>query len=326
MKNLLTFLLSLLCFCSQSLSQNNPDNAIHLSKLPPEGLLLDKDWKFNVGDNLEWAKPEYDDSNWKSINPTLDIHDSLPQIPRSGVVWFRLHLLVDSAVNNQMVLMILQSGASELYLDGKLIHHFGVLSSIPEQVKAYNPHDKPVSFPVTNAPMQILAVRYDLQPDISYSTHWGIENPGLSILVNTVERANDLYEQWHINVIEAYFLTVGVLAILGILYLAFYVFYPAQKVNLYFSLFALLAAVSWSILIYLRTPHPIEQFSIINNSVLVLTVTGNYFMLTAIYNLLEQKKRWSYYSLIALGVISIPFGIFIYSWGWMICGNLFINL
>ncbi len=102
------------------------------------------------------AKPEFDDSKWKSINPTLDIHDSLPQIPRSGIVWFRLHLLVDSAVNNQMVLMIQQSGASEIYLNGKLTHSFGLLSTNPHEVKAYNPFDKPVSFPVTNAPVQIL--------------------------------------------------------------------------------------------------------------------------------------------------------------------------
>ncbi len=169
------------------------------------------------------------------------------------------------------------------------------------------------------------AIRYALQPNISYSTHWGFENPGLHVLVNTVENGNIYYEQYTTD-IENHFFKVGVFAILGILYIAFYVFYPVQKVNLYFSLYAFIQATWWSILIYLRGQHLIEQFFLINNLSLVLFVAGNYFMLTAIYNLSEQKRRWIYYSLFALGVVCIPLGAFIYGWGWMISGYLFTNL
>ena len=39
------------------------------------GVLLDKNWKFHVGDNPDFAKPEFDDSAWENIDPTKDIHD-----------------------------------------------------------------------------------------------------------------------------------------------------------------------------------------------------------------------------------------------------------
>src|SRR3712207_9111477 len=61
---------------------------------------------------------------------------------------------------------------------------------------------------------------------------------------------------------------IAVFAILGILYLAFYVFNPTQKVNFYFSLYALMQAVYWSFILYLKKQTLLEQFFIINNFLL----------------------------------------------------------
>ncbi|QMU31607.1 GHKL domain-containing protein [Adhaeribacter radiodurans] len=300
--------------------------AVELKQLGEQGILLDKGWKYHPGDNPDWAKLEYDDSKWKSINPTLDIHDLFPQIPRSGIGWFRLHLLVDSTLNNQLAMMIYQSGASEIYLNGKLIHRFGVISSNPEQVKAYKPTGKSVSFPVTKARRQILAIRYALQPHISYSAHWGWENLALFVVVNTVENAFDQYEKISAFDININVVFITLYAILGILYLAFYVSNPPQKVNLYFSLYALMQAVYWSFILYLKKQPFLEQIFIINNFLLVLMMVGYSFLLTAIYDLLEQKRGWIYYFILAVGVISISCGALIYGWGWMVFGFGFTNL
>src|ERR1700686_1108211 len=108
---LFLFTFSSVSFC---FSQYSATSVVHIGKIPAEGILLDKGWKFQTGDNPEYAKPEYDDKAWQSINPTLDIHDSLLQIPRSGICWFRLSFLVDSPINRQLALMIYQSGASEI--------------------------------------------------------------------------------------------------------------------------------------------------------------------------------------------------------------------
>ncbi|HEY6977732.1 MAG TPA: hypothetical protein VH396_15645, partial [Chitinophagaceae bacterium] len=126
MKTFYIIFLSLFLSVENCFSQNASLAAFYLNKLPREGVLLDKDWKFLAGDNPAYANSAYDDGAWETINPTLDIYD-LAQIPDSGVVWFRLHLLIDTSLDRQLALVIQQSGASEIYLDGQLIHRFGVL-------------------------------------------------------------------------------------------------------------------------------------------------------------------------------------------------------
>ncbi|MBN2520924.1 MAG: hypothetical protein JXB17_10495, partial [Bacteroidales bacterium] len=32
---------------------------------------LSQSWKFKKGDNLEWANPEFNDSNWDNIDPSV---------------------------------------------------------------------------------------------------------------------------------------------------------------------------------------------------------------------------------------------------------------
>src|SRR4051812_6085180 len=97
--------------------QHDTSNApVVLKQLPTEGVLLDKDWKFMAGDNPAYADPQYDDRNWRPIDPTKDIHD-LPQLWQ-GIAWFRLHFMVDSAIARSIAMEIQQSGASEIYLNG----------------------------------------------------------------------------------------------------------------------------------------------------------------------------------------------------------------
>jgi hypothetical protein len=231
------FCIFLLCFLSgdKCFSQDSITHVFHLDKLPPEGILLDKGWKFQAGDNADYAKPEYDDSKWQSVNPIIDIHD-LPQILKSRICWFRLHLSIDSTVlNNQLALLIQQSGASEIYLNGQLIHHFGILSVDPKEIKAYDPLGKPVSFAIGKNAQQVLAVRYAIQPDVRYTTIWGSQNPGLKIKINNIVTSSDHYHQTLSDLKSLNLFQTGVFFILAILHLAFYLFYPTQKANLYFA-------------------------------------------------------------------------------------------
>ena len=39
------------------------------AKKGPQVLSLDKGWKFQTGDNLEWAQPQFADTAWKAIRP-----------------------------------------------------------------------------------------------------------------------------------------------------------------------------------------------------------------------------------------------------------------
>jgi two-component system, NtrC family, sensor kinase len=159
-------ILLLVLFHSPVWSQNT--SIIHLNQIPVDGILLDKGWKFQTGDNVDWSKPQYDDKAWKTATPTSDVYD-LPQLKAAGIGWFRLKLSVDSTLLKQaLVILIEQTGASELFLNGKRLYVFGSVSSNQNKVKTYNPLNQPLSLLFDTAPIQVLAVRFAYKKNVPY--------------------------------------------------------------------------------------------------------------------------------------------------------------
>ncbi len=96
-----------------------------MGSLPTEGVLLDKGWKFYAGDN-----PDFDDSAWGNIDPTQDVMD-LTQIQDGKVKWMRLRIKIDSSIlPMQMALHIHQALASQVYINGKEIGHYGTIDGL----------------------------------------------------------------------------------------------------------------------------------------------------------------------------------------------------
>jgi two-component system NtrC family sensor kinase len=304
---ILTFFTVTLCF--------SQENIVRIDKIPTKGMLLNKGWRFQTGDNPAYAKNEYDDRTWQSINPALNIPESLPQIPKIGICWFRLHILVDSSISRQLSIMIYQSGASEIYLDGLQIMHFGVLSADPKEIKAYDPFGKPVLLPINNGAEHVLAIRYALQPQIRYSVFSGDGNPALMIRLNTTETSDQQFYKAHSASDALEVFRIGAFFILFILHLAFYLFYPAQKANLYFSLYALFLGSCQIISHETYFANEVALKFYYNNLVLDLEKIGQLFMLTAIYILLLKKRKWRFWLLTSLITIAILLNAFTYAVG-----------
>ncbi len=324
MKDLCSFFLLVFLFTNNCLSQDA--TIFHIDTLSSDGILLDKAWKFQVGDDSAFANPRHDDKAWKPINPALDIYD-LPEIPRSGIVWFRLHLSIDSSLNNQLVLVIQQSGASEIYLDGKLIHRFGMLSADPEKIKAYDPLWKPVSLPMSKIDRHVLAVRFALQPHIRYTTMYTTYNHALWIQVKDVESGVDFYQEHASRFIRYQVFAIGVWFLFCVLHFAFFLFDPSQKANLYFALYAFFYATAIEIqhIFFLRTHEVADKFFLGNVS-FVIFLTGNLLLLTALSRLLQQKRDIFYWGLVCFAGVSIFLNAGPYRWGWMLGGVLAQNL
>ncbi len=103
----------------------------NLNDLSKNGTLV-TGWKFHAGDDMKWSETYFDDSKWDGIHPEANIFD-LPQVRNAGVCWFRVKLHVDTAMFNKTLAMIIyQSGASEIYLNGKLIYTLGNVSMGPQ--------------------------------------------------------------------------------------------------------------------------------------------------------------------------------------------------
>src|SRR5579863_7599672 len=166
-------------------SQSRRNDTIHLDKLPPEGLLLDQGWKFHAGDDSAWTKPDFNDDSWQPINPSLDIRH-IPQIRNVPIFWLRLKLLVDSSLTEQPLGMTLsQVGASEIYLDGKLLYKFGTISNNVSNVRSHYLLNRPFSIKLRQKGIQTISIRYSYDPK-GFLIKYGEENYCLHIELNTV--------------------------------------------------------------------------------------------------------------------------------------------
>ncbi len=300
-----------------------------IDSLPPQGILLDKGWKWHAGDNPDFAKADFDDTKWERIDPTKDIFE-LPQLDKATgqIGWFRIRLSLNAVMNQQMSMQLYQSGASAIYLNGQLIHRFGVISRNPAQIEAFSPNGSMLSFLHSGSPVQVLAVRYVLQPNIRYGQHFATQNSGLSIRLNTVEQGAAVVRQR--TLIERDTMAiVGAVGILTILFLAFFLFFPARKESLYFATYAAGQAISWLIFNGQLLPSPVGELFLWNNIFLIIQTISYLLLLQSVYTTLAQKRGWLFWGLMLLGIVAIWCGIYVYSGGWYVFAigvTTFVNL
>ncbi|MBN2029592.1 SpoIIE family protein phosphatase [bacterium] len=197
--------------------------------------LLLENWKYHPGDNAEWADPAFDDRNWETYHPLI-LKDRFPKNGWNGIGWFRIHFIVDSSLRDVPLGLILdQSGASEVYLDGQLLYRFGNVSSDPDSEKAFlirNP--KPIVF--NSQSRHLLAVRYSntLLKQIIQSGN----NGGFSCYIgeDLVLFINDRVDV--VRTFSIYQIIFSVIPVVfGLLHILIFIFYPKTKENLYFSIF-----------------------------------------------------------------------------------------
>lgn len=265
-------------------------------------IILDSAWKFNVGDNPDWAKREFNDSSWQRINLSQDL-SKLPQIPMEGqVVWFRINLLNQSGENRQLVMRIYQTGASEVYLDGGLIHRLGVVSTNADSVTYYNPKAQVLSFPLKHNVEQILTIRFVNQPVRypKYTTLWK-SMMSISIVLNDHISDHDIVGTAFNN---GMLFVTGVISILGLLYLSFYLFFQSQKINLYFSIACFLESAATAGYFFVNTSHYFPAgLGVFNN---ILATLCTLLLIFCGYKIFDMKINWIFRSIFFFGLINIP--------------------
>ena len=108
-------------------------------------LPLNGPWKFHVGDNPQWADPNFDDANWQqyvvsSEHPALTLEQALQTDPvpgwqqhgypgYTGYAWYRIRIGVPQNSGSIALLMPPHvDDAYEVYVNGTKIGNFGELS------------------------------------------------------------------------------------------------------------------------------------------------------------------------------------------------------
>jgi alpha-galactosidase len=88
---------------------------------------LEKGWKFKAGNDLAWAKPDFDDSKWDTISVSK-YWENLGHKDYNGVAWYRIKVFLPSSLKEnaylkeslQIFLGKIDDG-DQLYFNGKFI-------------------------------------------------------------------------------------------------------------------------------------------------------------------------------------------------------------
>ncbi|HET6991187.1 MAG TPA: hypothetical protein VFJ43_07685, partial [Bacteroidia bacterium] len=122
---------------------------------------LNHSWKFHAGDDPQWSAYNFDDSKWDTLNTEMNLK-KMPRGKFTGIGWFRIHFRIDSALTAEKPLSLLidQSGASEIYVDGNKVAAFGKISTDAKDEIRSDPGGVPVLLNLVPGREHVIAIRY----------------------------------------------------------------------------------------------------------------------------------------------------------------------
>ena len=269
---------------------------------------LAENWVFQKGDNLLWAEPDLDDSAWKSVNSNLRGQE-LEELDWEGMGWFRLHVFVDSSLADfPLSLHLRQSGASEIFLNGKHLYTFGQVSEHSEEEEGYRERN-PKPFVFDRAGEHVFAVRYSRHIENQRAPlHRGI---GFEISIDHLDNAiTSRIENIRTTMINQLVFSVIPLCF-AVMHLFLFIFYPRRTNNLFYAL----SMIGFAVWAYTEFGH---SFTTTHGSFFWLFIIRLFatnmaiaFSIASVYlTLYEKLIRWAYVPLILLPLITLALILF----------------
>ncbi|MFN8348127.1 MAG: ATP-binding protein [Spirosomataceae bacterium] len=280
---------------------------ITVDSIPEEGLILNKGWKWSAGDNLQWANPEFDDSQWKDVNPAEEL-SKIPQLTQKGIGWFRTTLEFSPIIAQKLTtLQINQSVASEIYINGVLAKKIGVISAAPDSVRAVNASRSiAIGLPYSvSYPFVQISIRIAYEQHSFYNRVGFTKNYCMRAILTETDNANSVKDKVKYQIYYGWF-QVGVSFILTFLHLAFFFLYPTQRANFYFSLTTFFLGVAF--LCIPLTLSYLESLSAYFLAELIQTISfplAYIFLVRAIYEIYRQKTGILYGIIVAFGLVVV---------------------
>ncbi len=190
---------------------------------------------------MAWASPAYPDGHWDVIAGTNfgtgKFKRADPPKGWTGFGWFRIWIRQsDPAVTGTWGLYINHDAASETYFDGKKVMTLGRLGHSKETMRsARNPY-LTIPLAITDTLPHLLAIRY---------SHYGNFFPdftGFNAYIQDLHQMNAAQKSSQ-RFMDQLLMSVAAACILTLLHLLLFIFYPKNRINLYYVLFVAAVAV-----------------------------------------------------------------------------------
>ncbi len=239
------------------------------------------------------------------VNPLL-LPGSLPQDGWPGRGWFRVRVAIDSTLwNVPLALEHVQTGASEIYLNGRLLYSSGKIGADQNEEEPYVEifaGTDPRSFIFDRQYDQVIAVRYsNLSLDKFHLHHF---QGGFGLVLADLNESIGNRVEWVSKQRVAQAITTSVAALLALLHLMLFLFYPKARENLYYAIAtALFAVFFYSIVQWSRETDPelmFYGFHVMEVSVYLALIATLRFVYAAFYESLPRL----FWILFALSLIA----------------------
>ena len=299
---------------------------------------LDKlGWKYAPGDEPRFADPQFDDRAWETIPNTAFDLDHLPKNGWQGIGWFRLRVqIAPEAANDQLALLMRHWGASEIYLDGKLVHRFGAIGTSAENQQAYNPNGILVGISFGVSGEHLIAVRHSMvayQNPSSAQAQWLAKqerNLDTGLLLGAGFKmslaSSDSFRKHNsvviLDVVNRLF-RAGLVSAVALLFLLLFYFYPRQTSTVYFGIFSLCLVLNIFTLFFKSASHfDLTATVSVNLIEQLLWLSSNLFLLVFLYSAFSVRLPRYFWIVVGAGLASLIFYIFLPHWyvGFLLSG------
>ena len=305
------FLLSLTVF-----SQEEKVLTISDTSLVNRWAYLESNWSYKKGDNINWSDPKFDDSSWTKISSkNLNKPNNKIIGGDNEIVWFRKLIKTDSTFNNPIVLNVYQVGASEIYLDGKLVQTLGKVSSNPEEIETIISWKVVFHLPLEKNKEYLLAIRF-VNSQRKYPKYYmnegliNIQATSLHNILTTDPRLVTPRKEVR-NYYNNLYIVLGIVLFMFVLFLCLYIFFKREKINGYFALTSLLYSCFLGIVLleYKTNVYEFKYDFIIS----IFNVLYPLAVLYCIYKIFNKRIGYFYWGISVIGILSILSGFLVSS-------------
>ena len=200
---------------------------------------LDTLWEYFPNGNIGF-KGLNTITSWEKVNPTLLKDAKGKPLAWSGIGWFQQKFTVPDSLNGKLIALSMgHLGASEIYLDDKLVCRFGDVLATSGKDKSFLPR-KPFTAMLNNEKNHILRVRY--------ATHEfdKVFQPKLFLgFCLTIAPITESYISTSITTYHSVF-SMSLYIAFTVLFFFLFLFYPQRLASLFTALYLLNFAILFS--------------------------------------------------------------------------------
>lgn len=255
---------------------------------------LYEDWLYRAGDNEAWAAPEFNDTDWQLTTTLLGLEHG-QRLDFNGIGWFRKYVYVDSTLlGKQLAFTLEQAGASDIYIDGKLLVSYGIIGTDHNSSLYFNPQHKPATFAFNSIGEHVLAIRYAKFNARETVDKYKNAAVGVAMKIVPAQTAIDEYKGKLLLTSAIFFPFFSLFLVLAFVHFLLWLYYRRDKSNLYFSFFCMSLSIAATAL-YLPATASNPQLLIWGPNVAFVTVLLIFLSLSGLSNNLFSKKKNVFY-------------------------------